>query len=71
MSLQRGKVFSGAISSNYIMKHSASGSLILEATATELLQYSPLNIVNGAVQMESKYVLSTIVKLVSMSQMDS
>lgn len=50
-------MFSGAMSLNYVMKPTASGSLILEATATELLQYSPFNIVNGAVQMEAKYVL--------------
>lgn len=57
MSLQRGKVFSGAMSLSYVMKPSASGALILEATATELLQYSPFNIVNGAAQMEARYVL--------------
>lgn len=47
----------GASAINYIMKPSASGSLIMEATATELIQYSPINILNGAAQMEAKYVL--------------
>ncbi|MED6284428.1 Vitellogenin-2, partial [Characodon lateralis] len=56
----RGKVFAGAISINYVMKPSASGTLILEATATELLQYSPVNIVNGAFQMEAKQTVTFV-----------
>lgn len=46
----------GAAAINYVMKPSTTGSLILEATATELIQYSPINILNGAAQMEAKYV---------------
>ena len=47
----------GASAINYVMKPSTSGALILEAIATELIQYSPINILNGAAQMEAKYVL--------------
>lgn len=46
----------GAAAINYVMKPSTTGSLLLEATATELIQYSPINILNGAAQMEAKYV---------------
>lgn len=38
------------------MKPMPTGALILEATTTELIQFSPLNIMNGAAQMEAKYV---------------
>ncbi|XP_061594362.1 vitellogenin-2-like [Cololabis saira] len=54
----RGKTMKGASAINYIMKPSASGTLILEATATELIQYSPINILNGAAQMEAKQILT-------------
>lgn len=57
--IQRGKILKGAAAYNYVMKPAASGALILEATATELIQFSPLNIMNGAAQMESKYVDSS------------
>lgn len=46
----------GAAAFNYIMKPTATGALILEATATELIQFSLFNILNGAAQMEAKYV---------------
>jgi len=49
----------GAVAFNYIMKPAATGALILEATATELIQFSPFNIMNGAAQMEAKYVSMT------------
>uniref|UniRef100_A0A8D0AQ40 Vitellogenin-2-like n=1 Tax=Sander lucioperca TaxID=283035 RepID=A0A8D0AQ40_SANLU len=51
-----GKTLNGAAAFSYIMKPAATGALILEATATELIQFSPFNIMNGAVQMEAKYV---------------
>lgn len=46
----------GAAAFNYVMKPAATGAMILEASATELIQFSPLNILNGAAQMETKYV---------------
>lgn len=46
----------GAAAFNYVMKPMPTGALILEATTTELIQFSPLNIMNGAAQMEAKYV---------------
>jgi hypothetical protein len=46
----------GAVAVNYILKPAATGALLLEATATELIQFSPINILNGAAQMEAKYV---------------
>lgn len=58
LSMQRGKTLKGAAAFNYIMKPAAAGALILEATATELIQFSPFNILNGAAQMEAKYVVS-------------
>lgn len=57
LSLQRGKTLKGTVAFNYVMKPAAAGTLILEATATELIQFSPLNILNGAAQMEAKYVV--------------
>lgn len=55
--MQRGKILKGAAAFNYIMKPAAAGALILEATATELIQFSPFNILNGAAQMEAKYAV--------------
>lgn len=55
--MQRGKTLKGAVAFNYIMKPAATGAMILEATATELIQFSPFNILNGAAQMEAKYVV--------------
>lgn len=57
LSTQRGKTLKGAAAFNYVMKPAAPGALILEATATELIQFSPFNILNGAAQMEAKYVV--------------
>nr|AKK31327.1 vitellogenin B [Larimichthys crocea] len=53
----RGKTLKGAVAFNYIMKPAATGAMILEATATELIQFSPFNILNGAAQMEAKQIL--------------
>lgn len=55
--LQRGKIMKGAAAFNYVMKPAATGAMILEASATEMIQFSPFNIFNGAAQMEAKYVL--------------
>ena len=55
--MQRGQTLKGAAAFNYVMKPAATGALILEATATELIQFSPFNILNGAAQMEAKYVV--------------
>ncbi|XP_051231932.1 vitellogenin-2 [Dicentrarchus labrax] len=54
----RGKTLKGAAAFNYIMKPTATGALLLEATATELIQFSPFNILNGAAQMEAKQILT-------------
>nr|ADZ57173.1 vitellogenin Ab [Morone saxatilis] len=54
----RGKILKGAAAFNYIMKPTATGALLLEATATELIQFSPFNILNGAAQMEAKQILT-------------
>ncbi|XP_074525154.1 vitellogenin-2-like [Halichoeres trimaculatus] len=53
-----GKAMKGAAAFNYVMKPAATGALILEATATELIQFSPFNILNGAAQMEAKQFLT-------------
>ncbi|XP_049442915.1 vitellogenin-2-like isoform X2 [Epinephelus fuscoguttatus] len=54
----RGKTLKGTAAFNYIIKPAATGALILEASATELIQFSPFNILNGAAQMEAKQVLT-------------
>lgn len=46
----------GAAAFNYVMKPAATGAMILEASATEVIQFSPFNILYGAAQMEAKYV---------------
>ncbi|XP_029286236.1 vitellogenin-2-like [Cottoperca gobio] len=53
-----GKSIKGTSAFNYVMKKEATGVLILEATVTELIQFSPFNILNGAAQMESKQNLT-------------
>lgn len=55
LSMQRGKSLKGASVFSYVIKPAAAGGLILEAIATELIQFSPFNILNGAAQMEAKY----------------
>ncbi|XP_063747534.1 vitellogenin-2-like [Eleginops maclovinus] len=54
----RGKTLKGTSAFNYVLKAAATGTMILEATVTELIQYSPINILNGAAQMESKQKLT-------------
>ncbi|XP_056132380.1 vitellogenin-2-like [Lampris incognitus] len=56
----KGKTLTGTSAYNYILKPTTTGALILEATATELIQFSPLNIMNGAAQMEAKQVLTLL-----------
>ncbi|KAM7011967.1 LOW QUALITY PROTEIN: vitellogenin 2 [Tautogolabrus adspersus] len=55
-----GKALKGTAAFNYVMKPTATGTLILEATTTELIQFSPLNILNGAAQMEAKQTLTLL-----------
>ncbi|CAM4655392.1 unnamed protein product [Leuciscus chuanchicus] len=43
---------------NYIMKPSAAGVLIAEATVEEVHQFSPFNEIHGAAQMEAKQTLT-------------
>lgn len=52
--MQRGKTLKGAAAFNYVIKPAPTGALILEATATELIQFSPFNILNGAAQVEAR-----------------
>uniref|UniRef100_A0A3B4XY36 Vitellogenin-2-like n=1 Tax=Seriola lalandi dorsalis TaxID=1841481 RepID=A0A3B4XY36_SERLL len=54
----RGNTLKGAAAFNYIMKPAAAGTIILEATASEMIQFSPFNILNGAAQMEAKQILT-------------
>ena len=56
--MQRGMDLKGVAAFNYVMRPMPTGALILEATATELIQFSPFNIMNGAAQMEAKYVVN-------------
>ncbi|TNN69113.1 Vitellogenin [Liparis tanakae] len=53
----RGQSMKGASAMNYILKSSATGVLILEASGSEIIQVSPLNILNGAAQMQSNQSL--------------
>lgn len=55
-SLQGSKNLRGAASYSYILKEITSGILILEASVNELIQFSPFSEMNGAVQMNTKYV---------------
>ncbi|XP_034085810.1 vitellogenin-2-like [Gymnodraco acuticeps] len=54
----RARSLKGTAAFNYVLKPAATGAQILEATVTELIQYSPINILNGAAQMESKQKLT-------------
>ncbi|XP_077082827.1 vitellogenin-like isoform X2 [Siphateles boraxobius] len=45
---------------NYIMKPSAAGVLIAEATVEEVHQFSPFNEIHGAAQMEAKQNLTFV-----------
>lgn len=55
--MQRGQSMKGASAMNYILKRSGAGVLILNASSSEIIQVSPFDILNGAAQMESKYVV--------------
>lgn len=55
-SSQDSKNLRGATAYNYVLKQVANGILILEASVNELIQFSPFNEMNGAAQMETKYV---------------
>ncbi|XP_038855683.1 vitellogenin isoform X2 [Salvelinus namaycush] len=57
---QRGEALMGAATYNYVMKPAASGALILEATVTELHQFTPFNEMSGAAQMEAKQMLTFV-----------
>ncbi|KAI4828970.1 hypothetical protein KUCAC02_023037 [Chaenocephalus aceratus] len=54
---QDSKNLRGATAYNYILKHVANGTLILEATVNEVIQFSPFTEMNGAAQMETKQSL--------------
>ncbi|XP_033936659.1 vitellogenin-2-like [Pseudochaenichthys georgianus] len=54
----RARSLKGNAAFNYVLKPAATGAHILEATVTEIIQYSPINILNGAAQMESKLKLT-------------
>jgi hypothetical protein len=56
LSKQRGEALMGAATYKYHMKPADNGALILEATVTELHQFTPFNEMSGAAQMEAKYV---------------
>ena len=55
-SLQDAKNLRGASAYNYVLKPVPTGLLILQATVNELIQFSPFNELNGAAQMNTKYV---------------
>ncbi|XP_061095840.1 vitellogenin-like isoform X1 [Conger conger] len=57
-SQQRGKNLRGAAAYNYIMKPTAAGALITEATVEELHQFTPFNEMTGAAQMEARQVMT-------------
>uniref|UniRef100_A0A8K9UW97 Phosvitin n=1 Tax=Oncorhynchus mykiss TaxID=8022 RepID=A0A8K9UW97_ONCMY len=50
----------GAATYNYLMKPADNGALILEATVTELHQFTPFNEMSGAAQMEAKQMLTFV-----------
>uniref|UniRef100_A0A7N9AXN3 Vitellogenin-2-like n=1 Tax=Mastacembelus armatus TaxID=205130 RepID=A0A7N9AXN3_9TELE len=56
----RGNALKGAAAFNYIMKPDDTGALILEATTTEMIQFSPFEIMNGAAQMEARQILTFV-----------
>lgn len=55
-SSQDSKNLRGTTAYNYILKPAASGIVILEAAVNELIQFSPFTEMNGAAQMQTKYV---------------
>ncbi|KAM8874646.1 vitellogenin-2-like [Spinachia spinachia] len=54
----RGSNLKAAAASNYIIKETATGALLLNASGIEIIQFSPLNILNGAAQMEARQNLT-------------
>ncbi|XP_034085808.1 vitellogenin-1-like [Gymnodraco acuticeps] len=54
---QDSKNLRGATAYNYVLKPVANGTLILEATVNEVIQFSPFTEMNGAAQMETKQSL--------------
>ncbi|XP_061883865.1 vitellogenin-2-like isoform X2 [Entelurus aequoreus] len=54
----RGKSLKGTVAFDYVMKPAATGALILEASSTQVTQFSPINILNGAAQMEARQRLT-------------
>ncbi|XP_076007428.1 vitellogenin-2-like [Genypterus blacodes] len=56
----KGEALKGAAAFAYIIKSTASGTVILQATATELIQFAPFSILNGAAQMEAKQTLALV-----------
>ncbi|KAK9519374.1 hypothetical protein VZT92_022109 [Zoarces viviparus] len=54
----RGKALKGASAFHYTIKQTDNGPILLEANGTEIIQFSPINIMNGAAQMESKQLLT-------------
>uniref|UniRef100_A0A3Q1GRI3 Vitellogenin-2-like n=1 Tax=Acanthochromis polyacanthus TaxID=80966 RepID=A0A3Q1GRI3_9TELE len=52
-----GSALKTAAVSSYVLKPTPSGSLIMNVTVEELVQFSPSNILRGAAQMESKQIL--------------
>ena len=53
--IQQAKSLTGAATYSYIMKPSATGALITEATVRELHQVTPVAEMGGVAQMEAKY----------------
>lgn len=54
-STQNKKILEGTSRYKYVIKQSAQGSRIMSATVKEQIKFSPIDIMNGAVQMESWY----------------
>ncbi|XP_030640291.1 vitellogenin-like isoform X1 [Chanos chanos] len=50
----------GTATYNYVMKPTATGALITEASVEELHQFAPFNAVNGAAQMQAKQTLAFV-----------
>lgn len=55
-SSQDSKNLRGTTAYNYIFKPVANGILLMEAAVNELIQFSPFSEMNGAAQMQTKYV---------------
>lgn len=53
--MQTGKILQGTSIYSYVMKPLDQGSLIESARMEERIFFSPIGILNGAVQMESWY----------------